>query len=135
MWREARIVQIGYSVDFERVNLRDIFFKLCCVDIECSVLYVLTQFLPNWSQYVVVDGCRSKLVNACLECLREVLCAHSWSSSKPQSISPYWRTSVAAGSLLSRLDCCCANTLCESSSCRVPFVTSIEFVIGVTFGE
>ena len=24
---------------------------------------VLTQFLSNWSQYVVVDGCRSKLVN------------------------------------------------------------------------
>ena len=28
-----------------------------------SVLSVLTQFLSNWSQYVVVVGCRSKLVN------------------------------------------------------------------------
>ena len=28
-----------------------------------SVLSVLTQFLSNRSQYVVVDGCRSKLVN------------------------------------------------------------------------
>ena len=28
-----------------------------------SVLSVLTQFLSNQSQYVVVDGCRSKLVN------------------------------------------------------------------------
>ena len=28
-----------------------------------SVLSVLTQFLSNRSQYVLVDGCRSKLVN------------------------------------------------------------------------
>ena len=28
-----------------------------------SVLSVLTQFLSNRSQYIVVDGCRSKLVN------------------------------------------------------------------------
>ena len=28
-----------------------------------SVLSVLTQFLSNRSQYVVVDGCRSELVN------------------------------------------------------------------------
>ena len=28
-----------------------------------SVLSVLTQFLSNRSQYAVVDGCRSKLVN------------------------------------------------------------------------
>ena len=27
------------------------------------MLSVLTQFLPNRSQYVLVDGCRSKLVN------------------------------------------------------------------------
>ena len=28
-----------------------------------SVLSVLTQFLSNRSQFVLVDGCRSKLVN------------------------------------------------------------------------
>ena len=28
-----------------------------------SVLSVLTQFISNRSQYVVVDGCRRKLVN------------------------------------------------------------------------
>ena len=27
------------------------------------MLFVLTQFLSNRSQYVLVDGCRSKLVN------------------------------------------------------------------------
>ena len=32
-----------------------------------SVLSVLTQFLSNRSQYVVVDGCRSKLVNVVSE--------------------------------------------------------------------
>ena len=36
---------------------------LCSVGIGCSVLSILTQFLSNRSQQVVVDGCRSKLVN------------------------------------------------------------------------
>ena len=31
--------------------------------IGCSVLSILTQFLSNRSQHVMVDGCRSKLVN------------------------------------------------------------------------
>ena len=31
--------------------------------IEGSVLSILTQFLSNRSQLVMVDGCRSKLVN------------------------------------------------------------------------
>ena len=34
--------------------------------VEFSVLSVLTQFLSNRSQDVVVDGCRSKLVNVVL---------------------------------------------------------------------
>ena len=36
---------------------------LCSVGVGGSVLSVLTQFLSNWSKYVEVDGCRSKLVN------------------------------------------------------------------------
>ena len=36
---------------------------LSSVGIEGSVLSVLTQFLSNRSQFVLVDGCRSKLVN------------------------------------------------------------------------
>ena len=43
--------------------LQYILFKLCSVGVGGSVLSVLTQFLSNRSQYVVVDGCRSKLVN------------------------------------------------------------------------
>ena len=37
--------------------------KLSSVGIGGSVLSALTQFLSNLSQYVLVDGCRSKLVN------------------------------------------------------------------------
>ena len=40
-----------------------ILYKLSSVGIGGSVLSVLTQFLSNRSQYVLVDGCRSKRVN------------------------------------------------------------------------
>ena len=36
---------------------------LCSVGIEDSVLSILAQFLSNRSQHVMVDGCRSKLVD------------------------------------------------------------------------
>ena len=63
MGQEARIVQIDFSAAFDRVNHQGILFKLCSVGVGGSLLSVLTQFLSNRSQYVVVDGCRSKLVN------------------------------------------------------------------------
>ena len=40
-----------------------ILYKLCSVDIGGSLLPILTQFLSNRSQNVMVDGCHSKLVN------------------------------------------------------------------------
>ena len=49
---EARIVQNDFSAAFDRVNHQGILYKLSSV-----------QFLSNRSQYVLVDGCRSKLVN------------------------------------------------------------------------
>ena len=61
--QEARIVQIDFRATFDRVNHQVILFKLCSMGVGSSVLSVLTQFLSNWSQYVVVDGCRSKLAN------------------------------------------------------------------------
>ena len=61
--QEARIVQIDFSAAVDRVNHQGILFKLCSVGVGGSVLSVLTQFLSNRSQYVVVEGCRSKLVN------------------------------------------------------------------------
>ena len=61
--QEARIVQIDFSAAFDWVNHQGIFYRLSSVGIGGSVLSVLTQFLSNRSQFVLVDGCRSKLVN------------------------------------------------------------------------
>ena len=56
-------MQIDFSAAFDRVNHLGILYKLCSVCIEGSVLSILAQFLTNRSQHVMVDGCRSKLVN------------------------------------------------------------------------
>ena len=61
--QEARIVQIEFSIAFDRVNHQGILYKLCSVGIGGCVLSILTQFLSDRSQHVMVDGCRSKLVN------------------------------------------------------------------------
>ena len=61
--QEARIVQIDFSSAFDRVNHQGILYRLSSVGIGGSVLSVLTQFLSNRSQFVLVDGCRSKLGN------------------------------------------------------------------------
>ena len=61
--QEARIVQIDFTAAFDRVNYLGILYKLCSVGIGGCVLSALTQFLSNLSQHVMVDGCRSKLVN------------------------------------------------------------------------
>ena len=61
--QEARIVQIDFSATFNRVNHLGILYKLCSVGIAGSVLSILTQFLSNRSQQVMVDGCLGKLVN------------------------------------------------------------------------
>ena len=61
--QEARIVQIDFSAAFDRVNHQGILYRLSSVGIGGSVFSVLTQFLTNRSQFVLVDGCRSKLVN------------------------------------------------------------------------
>ena len=60
---EVRIVQIDFSAAFDRVNHQGILYKLRSVGIGSSVLSILTQFLSDRSQHVMVDGCRSKLVN------------------------------------------------------------------------
>ena len=60
--QDARVVLIDFSAAFDRVNHQGIMYKLCSVDIVGSVLSMLTQFLSNRSQLVMVDGCRSKLV-------------------------------------------------------------------------
>ena len=61
--QEARFVQIDFSAAFDRVNHQGILYKLSSVGIGGSVLSVLTQFVSNRLLYVLVYGCRSKLVN------------------------------------------------------------------------
>ena len=67
--QEARIVQIDFSAAFDRVNHLRILYKQPPIPISFSVgiggslLSILRQFLSNRSQQVMVDGCRSKLVN------------------------------------------------------------------------
>ena len=50
-------MQIDFSVAFARVNHLGILYKLPSVGIGGSVLSILTQFLSNRSQQVMVDGC------------------------------------------------------------------------------
>ena len=61
--QEARIMQIDFTAAFDRVNHLGILYKLCSVGVVGSVLSILTQFLSNRSQHVMVGGCRSKRVN------------------------------------------------------------------------
>ena len=62
-WHEDGIVQIFFSAAFDRINHQGILCELCSVGIGGYVLSLLTQFLLTRSQHVMVDGCRSKLVN------------------------------------------------------------------------
>ena len=61
--QEARFVQTDFSAAFDRVNHLGILYKLCSLGIGGSFLSILTEFLSNQSQQVMVDGCRSKLIN------------------------------------------------------------------------
>ena len=55
-------MQIDFSAAFDRVNHLGILHRLCSVGIGGSVFSILTQFLSNRPQHVMVDGCQSKLV-------------------------------------------------------------------------
>ena len=54
--QKASIVQIDFSAAFDRVNHQGILYKLCSVGIGDPVLSILTQFLSDRSQHVMVDG-------------------------------------------------------------------------------
>ena len=57
--QRASILQIDFCAAFDRVNHLGILYKLCTVGIGDSVLPILTQFLSNRSQHVMVDGFQS----------------------------------------------------------------------------
>ena len=61
--QETKIVQIDFNAAFSRVNHQGILFKLSSMGVGGSVLSILTQFLSNWPQYVVMDHPRSKPLN------------------------------------------------------------------------
>ena len=61
--QESRIMQIDFSAASDGVNRLGILYKFCSVGIGGSVLSILTHFPSSRSQHVMVDGCRSKLVN------------------------------------------------------------------------
>ena len=63
MGQEARIVQIDFSAAFDRATYQEIISELCSVGAGGSLPSILMQFFSNRSQYVVVEGYRSKLVN------------------------------------------------------------------------
>ena len=70
-------MQIDFSEAFDRVTHLGILYKLCSASIGGSVLFILTQFLSNRSQQVMVDDCRSKLVNVVSGVLQgSVLCRY-----------------------------------------------------------
>ena len=62
MGQEARIVQIDFSAALTGSTIRGFSSWSVLWEFLGSVLPVLTHFLSNRSQYVVVDGCRTKLV-------------------------------------------------------------------------
>jgi hypothetical protein len=61
--QEARVVQLDFSAAFDRVNHVGIVYKLQDAGVGGSFLSILSQFLAARSQYVVVDGARSHLVD------------------------------------------------------------------------
>ena len=57
------MVQIDFSVVFDKVHHQGITYKLCSVGIGGFVLSILSQFLLSRSQNFMVDGVCSKLFN------------------------------------------------------------------------
>ena len=91
--QEARNMEIDFSAAFDRVNHLGILYKLCSVGIGGSVLSLLTQFLSNRSQHVLVDGCQSKLVNDVSGVPQSNVFAQYCSSCTLRSFFPFWKIS------------------------------------------
>ena len=85
-------MQIDISAAFDRFNHQGILFRLCSVAIGCSVLSILTQFLSNQSQQVMVNGCQSKLVNISVVLQGSVLACYCFSCTLWSFIS-FWKIS------------------------------------------
>ena len=86
-------MQIDFSVAFDRVTHLGILYKLCSEGIGGSVLSILTQFLSNRSQQVMVDGCQSKLVNVVSGVPQVSVLGPLFSSCTLRSFFPFWKIS------------------------------------------
>ena len=89
--QEARIVQIDFSTAFDRVNHQGILYKLCSVGIGVSVMSILTQFLLNQSQHVMVDVFGVNWSMLCQICCREVFWGRHCSYYTLLSFIRFWR--------------------------------------------
>ena len=119
----AQIVQIDFSAAFYRVNHLGILYKLCSVGIGGSVLSILMEFLSNRSQQVMVDGCRSKLVNVVSGVPQDSVLGpllFLQYTSELFSILENKLISYADDSTVMAVDPCCAIPRCQSCSSRVP---------------
>ena len=88
--QEARIVQIDFSAAFDRVDYQGILYRLCSVSIRGSVF---TQFLSNRPQHVMVDGCRSKLVDVVSGVPQGSVLSPILFLLYTRSIFPFWKIS------------------------------------------
>ena len=84
---------IDFSTTYDRVNHQGILYRLCSVGIGGSVLSILTQFLSNRLQHVMVDGCRSKLVGVVSGVRRAVFWARYCFSCTLRGFFPFWKMS------------------------------------------
>ena len=81
----ARFVQIDFSIASRESTIRVILYKICYVGNGGSVLSILTKYLSNRSQHVMLDGCRSKLVNIVSGVVHESIFGFYCSSGTPSS--------------------------------------------------
>ena len=87
-------MQIDFSAAFDRVNHQGIIYKLSLVGIGGSAFSILTQFLSNRLQHVMVNGCRSKLVNVVSGVLQGCVMGRYCFSCTPRSCFPFLKISL-----------------------------------------
>ena len=98
-------MQIDFSAAFDMVNHQGILYRLCSMGIGGSVLCIQTPFLSNRSQHIMVDGCRSKLVDIVSKCRRALF----WPVIVPSvHFRAFFHSGKYADRLLLYFDGCCA---------------------------
>ena len=86
-------MQIDFSAAFHMVNHLGILYRLCSMGIGGSVLCILTPFLSNRSQHIMVDGCQSKLVDIVSGVPQGSVLARYCSFCALQNFFPFWKIS------------------------------------------